>query len=51
MLFRCVHLIGVLGGAGISPERDIIGTASLRDLEDLRSGRQQSEVQAVIRLG
>lgn len=37
--FRCVHLIGVLGKAGISPDHDIIGTTSLGDLEDLRPGR------------
>jgi len=39
MRFRYVHLIGVLGGADIGPDHDIIGTTSLGDLEDLRSGR------------
>ena len=42
MQFRCAHLIGVLDVIGISPEHGIIGTASRGDLEDPRSGGQQS---------
>jgi len=45
--FQSVHLIGVLGEAGDGPGRDTTGTAPLRDLESLRSGRQSGRDRVV----
>jgi len=45
--FRRVHLIGVLSVAGDGPDPDITGTASLRDLVSLQSGRRSGQAQLV----